>query len=100
MGWLTRENYRYFYMSQRDGQKVRNTHLGSGAAASLAAIVTEIRQRERLDRRLAQTDPAEACDAVRREVVTVATNLRTEVFEAMHKAGYHRLDRHWRRRRT
>lgn len=100
MGWATRGKQAYYYIGERDGKRVQQVYVGNGAAASLAAVVTEIRRRERLARRLAPPTPPDADDLLRGEVATLAVMLREQVHAAMHTAGYYRHDRGpWRRRR-
>ena len=99
MGWVKRGGQAYYYVGQRDENRVQQVYVGNSAAASLAAVVTEIRRRERLERRMAPPTPPNADDELREEVALLAGELRAEVHAAMHAAGYHRHDRGpWRLR--
>lgn len=100
MAWAKRGKQHCFYLCDSSSGKKRDVYLGNGAAASLGALVTEIRRRERLARRLAPPKPPNADEELREQVAVLTTELRRQVFEAMHAAGYHRHDRGpWRRRR-
>jgi len=100
LGWERRGSGRYYYRSERDGERVVKRYFGMGElAAAIAGL--EALDRERQEEKRAQ-DKAERdrLDALDHSVADLSRAVDTVLTEVLTAAGYHRHDRGaWRKRR-
>ncbi len=100
MGWESRGNGRYYYRKVRYGDRVVSEYVGTGEPAEKALeLAQEARaqaKRSRQDdqRTIQQADEADA------ELATLTDRLSRQIVEALERAGFHRHNGQWRRRRN
>jgi hypothetical protein len=101
VSWQRRGNLCYYYRSLRLHGRVRCWYFGTGPAADLADVDTQLFQLDRLEareRRRAALARQQAVDAAQARLCEVSGLLARAALLA---AGYHQHDRGaWRRRRV
>jgi hypothetical protein len=101
VSWQKRDGKLYYYRSLRLNGRVRCWYFGTGPAADLADVETQLYQLDRLEakeRRQAALDRQQAVDAALGRLVEVSGLLARAALLA---AGFHQHDRGaWRRRRV
>lgn len=99
MSWKTRNNRRYYYRSQRKGDKVYSEYIGAGPDAVLIAR-HDAYERERTDaKRRAWLKAKEKQDAIDREIDALGELAGDLTAAVLLVAGYHQHKYQWRKER-
>jgi hypothetical protein len=102
MAWEKRnKGRRYFYRSERVGERVRKVYFGAGAAASVAADRVAEERAERAEGAAALRIERDRVRPVERAVEALAAGTNLVLAAAMMSAGFYKHDRGaWRRKRV
>jgi hypothetical protein len=99
MGWKTINGRRYYYKSERVGDRVETTYFGAGEAGTLMAdFAADERLKRAAHREQLREERAEA-DADKRSVSNRFDSVQAEADAAMAAAGFHKHKGQWRRNR-
>ena len=100
MAWKQINGFFYYYISVRQGSRVRSDYFGSGECATLIAQIEGLERIKRKLRRQAVLAERERDDAEDREFDTWFAQVEAIANAAMLVAGYHKHHRgEWRKRR-
>jgi hypothetical protein len=99
MGWKTINDHRYFYKSEREGNRVRSVYFGAGESGSLMAEWIALERLDRAEERERLREDREESDAAERAISDWFDGIQAVAEAAMVAAGLHKHKGQWRRRR-
>ena len=99
MGWKTINGRRYYYKSERVGDRVKSTYFGAGEAGTLMASMVAFEREDREAERDKLREERREFDAEEKAVSEWFDAVQAVAEVAMVAAVFHKHNGQWRRKR-
>jgi hypothetical protein len=99
MAWKTINGRRYYYKSERDGNRVKSTYFGAGEPGTLMANMVAFERLERAADREQLREERHDSEAEETAVSEWFDGVQAVADAAMIAAGFHQHKGQWRRKR-
>ncbi len=99
MAWKTINGRRYYYKSERDGNRVKPTYFGPGEIGTLMAEMVALERMEQAADRDELQEQREEFMAEEAAVAEWLGGVQAVADAAIITAGFHKHKGHWRRKR-